>query len=123
MSTYDAVADLPLTIESCHLDARELRFTEEFTRLTTLVRLRGDGDEGVGEDVTYDGLDHVALQSAGAPAGIAGSYTVDSFSRRLDELELWPSSPVRETSQDYRRWAFESAALDLALRQASRSLA
>jgi hypothetical protein len=30
---------------------------------------------------------------------------------------------VREPSRDYRRWAFESAALDLALRQAERSLA
>ena len=123
MSTYDAVTDLPLTIESCELEPLELRFTEEFTRMTTLVRLRGDGQDGVGEDVTYDGLDHVALQAAGAPAGLAGSYTVDAFSRRLDEVELWPSPPVRETSRDYRRWAFESAALDLALRQAGRSLA
>ncbi len=26
-----------------------------FTRVTTLVRLRGAGEEGVGEDVTYSG--------------------------------------------------------------------
>src|SRR5207247_8826209 len=109
MSTYDAVADLPLTIESCHLDARELRFTEEFTRMTTLVRLRGDGQDGVGEDVTYDGLDHVALQAAGAPAGLAGSYTVDAFSRRLGEVALWPSPPVRRTSRGYRRCGLGAA--------------
>ena len=94
MSTYEAVAELPLTIESCALGPLELRFTEEFTRMTTVVRLRGGGDEGRGEDVTYDGLDHVALQAAGPPEGLAGSYTLDSFSRRLGELELWPSPPV-----------------------------
>jgi hypothetical protein len=123
MAIYAALADLPLTVESCELEQLELPFTEEFTRVTTLIRLRGDEHEGAGEDVTYDGLDHVALQSAGPPDGLPGSYTIDSFSSRLDELELWPSEPVRETSVDYRRWAYESAALDLALQQAGRSLA
>jgi L-alanine-DL-glutamate epimerase-like enolase superfamily enzyme len=32
-------------------------------------------------------------------------------------LDLFPADPVREVSRLYRRWAFESAALDLALRQ------
>jgi hypothetical protein len=123
VGTYAAVAELPLAIASCELEPLELSFGKEFTRLTTLVRLRGGGHEGVGEDVTYDGLDHVALQHAGAPLPLSGSYTLDSFSRRLNELELWPSPPVREPSRDYRRWAFESAALDLALRQGGRSLA
>jgi hypothetical protein len=123
VGTYEAVAELPLAIESYELEPLELSFGREFTRLTTLVRLREGGHEGVGEDVTYDGLDHVALQHAGVPLPLPGSYTLDSFSRRLDELELWPSPPVREPSRDYRRWAFESAALDLALRQAGRSLA
>jgi hypothetical protein len=37
---------------------------------------------------------------------------------------VWPAPPVRgEVSELYRRWAFESAALDLALAQAGRSLA
>jgi L-alanine-DL-glutamate epimerase-like enolase superfamily enzyme len=47
---------------------------------------------------------------------------LDGISRRLDGVDLFPKSPVRETSTDYRRWAFESAALDLALRQAGISL-
>ena len=57
-------------------------------RLTTLVRLRGSGHEGIGEDVTYDGLDHVALQAEAPGLQLAGSYTFDSFCRRLDEIEL-----------------------------------
>jgi hypothetical protein len=123
VSTYESVADLPLKIDSYALEPRELSFGEVFTRMTTVVRLRGGGEEGAGEDVTYDGLDHVALQTARAELPLAGSYTLDSFSRRLDEVDLWPSPPVREPSLNYRRWAFESAALDLALRQAGRSLA
>jgi hypothetical protein len=125
MSSYDRIAELPLQLDSLALDGLELKFTEEFTRMTTLVQLSGGGETGIGEDVTYDGLDHVAFQAEADALDreLAGSYTLDSFSRRLDEVELWPAPPVRDFSLGYRRWAFESAALDLALRQAGRSLA
>ena len=123
MSTYDRVAQLPLEVESLELEGLELAVTSDFTRISTLVKLRGGGEVGIGEDVTYDGLDQIALQDAGRSLDLAGSYTLDSFSRRLEEAELWPAPPVREVSRLYRRWAFESAALDLGLRQAGRSLA
>jgi hypothetical protein len=125
VSSYERIAELPLEIESLSFDGRELKFNEEFTRATTLIQLRGPGGEtGVGEDVVYDGLDHVNLQLDGAKTiDLAGSYTIDSFSQRLEETELFPTPPVRDTSRDYRRWAFESAALDLALLQAGLSLA
>jgi hypothetical protein len=45
-----------------------------------------------------------------------------SFSELLAGLELFPSGPGMPAFQDYRRWAYESAALDLALRQAGLSL-
>ena len=122
MSTFDKVADLPLEIEECELEG--LSFDAgAFERLTTLVKLRGAGMEGIGEDVTYDALDHVALRDAGAPQELTGKHTVAGFSELLDGLELWPSPPEREDSRAYRRWAFESAALDLALRQSGVSLA
>ena len=123
VATYDLLADLPLEIESYALEGVERDVTSDFTRLTTVIRLRGGGEEGVGEDVTYEGLDHVALQDAGPHLPLAGRHTIESFSRLLDELDLWPAPPQREPSRDYRRWAFESAALDLALAQAGRSLA
>ena len=71
----------------------------------------------MGEDVVYDEIDHVNLQADGpGTIDLAGSYTLDSFSQRLEETELFPAPPVRgEVSELYRRWAFESAALDLAL--------
>jgi hypothetical protein len=124
VSTYDKIADLPLEIEAYDLEGLSLQFAPGMTRPTTLIKLRGGGEEGVGEDVVYDELDHIALRDEGPTLPLAGSWTVDSFSRRLDELELWPAPPVRDdSSRDYRRWAYESAALDLALRQAGRSLA
>ena len=123
MSTYDRIAELPLEIESAAFDEHELELGPEFVRLTTVIKLQGGGQEGLGEDVTYDALDHIALRDAWPPEGLTGSFTFGSFSKRLEEVELWPSPPVREPSIDYRRWAFESAGLDLALRQAGTNLA
>jgi len=123
VTTYDLLADLPLDIESYELEGLERDVSSEFTRLSTVVRLRGRGHTGVGEDVTYEALDHVAFQDAGPMLPLAGSHTVEGFSRLIENLDLWPSPPVREPSYDYRRWAFESAALDLALEQAGHSLA
>src|SRR6187200_1288001 len=94
-------------------------------RLTTIVRLRGNGHEGVGEDVVYDAIDHIGQQDHGPPEGLTGRFTFAEFSDHLDGTDLFPAGePVREEpSRDYRRWAFESAALDLALRQAGTNLA
>ena len=79
----------------------------------------------MGEDVVYDGLDHVNLQADGpALIDLAGSYTLDSFSKRLDEGRCGRRRRCAARCRElYRRWAFESAALDLALAQAGRSLA
>ena len=84
-----------------------------------MIRLRGGGEEGLGEDVTYDAVDHEILQAAGpdARARRAASRSPPSAST-LASSTLFPEPPQREVSQRYRTWAYESAALDLALRQA-----
>ena len=122
MPTFDRLADLPLAVDSYRLEGLELEVSSGFARLTTVIHLEGAGEEGVGEDVTYDGLDHVALQDAGAVLPLAGTHTLGSFCDMCGELDLFPDPPVRDVSRRYRRWAFESAALDLALRQAGMSL-
>ena len=123
IATYDLIADLPVQVDSYSLEGLELQVSETFTRMTTLIRLEGAGHEGVGEDVSYDVLDHIAAQDAGATLPLAGSWTLRSFREHIDSLELWPAPPVRDVSKLYRRWAYESAAMDLALRQAGTSLA
>src|SRR5207247_10818969 len=83
--------------------------SSNFTRVTTVIQVRGAGEEGVGEDVTYDAAQH-------PPPGdlpLTGEHTLDSFSAVLEPHGF----------SDFRRWGFESAALDRALRPAGRSLA
>ncbi|HVS29356.1 MAG TPA: hypothetical protein VHE14_07370, partial [Solirubrobacteraceae bacterium] len=123
MSTYASLEDLELEIEGYELEGLERDVSSDFTRMSTVIRLHGAEHDGVGEDVTYDGLDHVALQDAGPTLALSGSHTIASFSELVDGLDLFPAEPVREVSRLYRRWAFESAALDLALRQGVLSLA
>ena len=62
------IADLPLEIEDYGLERLAARRLRDFTRVSTVLRLRGGGDEGLGEDVTYDAEDHDVLQEAGAGA-------------------------------------------------------
>ncbi|MBJ7456848.1 MAG: hypothetical protein JHC74_12385 [Thermoleophilia bacterium] len=124
MSTYDAIAGLPLTVEAYSLEVLALQLGPEFRRLTTIIRLHGAGHEGVGEDVCYEPAEHETQAAAGPVLPLAGSSTLDGFSRRLDGLDLFHAGPPSwDPSLDYRRWAFESAALDLALRQSGASLA
>jgi len=119
---FDAVADLPLTIESVDRTRRDRDTSSGFVRTTTTFHLSGADDTGRGEDVTYDTEDHDAL--ADATFDLAGEYTFASFSTHLDDVDLFPAkAPERKPSRHYRRWAVESAALDLALRQNDLSLA
>jgi L-alanine-DL-glutamate epimerase-like enolase superfamily enzyme len=123
VSSYERIAELSVEIESYALEGLEFSIPNaDFDRLTTVIRLRGAGREGIGEDVTYDALDHVAFQGEGGDLPLAGEHTIASFSALLGGLDTFPSDPVREVSRSYRRWAFESAALDLALRQAGTTL-
>jgi L-alanine-DL-glutamate epimerase-like enolase superfamily enzyme len=122
MATFDALADLPLEIEGYELEGLELQIPG-FERLTTVIHMWGGGEEGLGEDVTYDAVDHIALQDAGANLDLTGYATLGEFCDLIGDLDTFPAEPQRNVSRLYRRWAFESAALDLALRQAGKSLA
>ena len=82
MSTFDKLSGLPLEIDVLRLEPLERDVSSDFTRLSTVIRLRGGGHEGVGEDVTYDALDHVAFQEAGPVLPLAGAWTIDSFTAK-----------------------------------------
>ena len=124
MSTYERVAELPLTIDGYALEGLARTVSSGFERLTTVIRLQGGGEEGVGEDVTYEGALQTAQQDHGPTLPLEGEWTFDGFARHLERLDLFPAgAPDREVYRNYRLWAFESAALDLALRQAGTSLA
>ena len=106
MSLWEAVADLEVRVDGYSLQRRESATPSGWTRVTTTVVLGGEGETGSGEDVTYDAETHDGVPDE---LMLAGTWSLEDFSHRLDELE--------ELTEGYRRWAFESAALDLALRQ------
>ncbi len=106
MSLWDSVAELSVKVDGYTLQRRESSTPSGWTRVTTTVVLEGDGATGEGEDVTYEAELH-----DGVPGELmlAGTWTIDDLSRRLDDEP--------ELAEGFRRWAFESAVLDLALRQ------
>ncbi len=93
-----------------------------FERVTTRIRLIGGGAEGLGEDVSpYEDEDDT-LHVIGPVLPLAGEWTLGSLCERFAELDQWPVPPQWDMERWWRNWAFESAALDLALNQAGRAL-
>jgi len=125
---YRKVAELPVEVAGYRTIRNERPVSSDFVRVTTTVELAGPGGDraGRGEDVTYDAEDH---DDYPAELDLAGQFTFTGLSRRLGELSaadggrgLFGRPPLHDMSLAHRRWAFESAALDLALRQNGLSL-
>src|SRR3954464_15823018 len=110
-SLWKRLAATPLEVERYELERLEQPVTRGFTRVSTVIHLHGGGHEGLGEDITWYTEHHDAEQAAGAVLPLAGEWTLESLSNGL------------EMPSPHHRWAYESAALDLALRQAGTSFA
>lgn len=122
-ATYAYVAELSLVIDCCELQPMVRDTSSGFTKVSIVVRLSGAGHVGEGEDITWDQIDQIELLRAGDDLSwLHGSRTVGEFSQLLGLANLFPVPPIRDSARFYRRWAFESAALDLALRQNGLSL-
>jgi hypothetical protein len=122
MATYDRIKDLPLRVDGYGLEGLR-REMGEFLRRTTLIHLHGARETGLGEDVVYDPDDHEHQQQVGPVLELDGDWTLDSFAAHVASLDLFHGREAHYDASDaYRRWAFESAALDLALRQAREPL-
>jgi L-alanine-DL-glutamate epimerase-like enolase superfamily enzyme len=120
-SLWSRVADLPLTIAEHRLEAVATPAGPEYGRY--LLRLRGGGHEGIGEEIGGTMFDEGGTFAALAPAlELAGTWTIASFSEHVAGFDLWPTPPEWAMAPRLRTWAFESAALDLALAQSGRSL-
>src|SRR4051794_28502522 len=116
-SLWNRIADLPLVVES-HALERLFASAGDLERVTTHVRLRGRGEYGLGEDVGAVPEEHDALRAASDSLPLEGEWTLASFLAHLAGVDVWPKPPEWEMARHWRKWAFESAALDLALRQA-----
>src|SRR6478672_8634346 len=121
MATFDRIAPLTVLIDDVAYERTSQMVSSEFVRVSTAIVMRGGGHEGRGEDICYTPTDHDLLPAPGT-LELAGSHTIATLSQHLDGRSLFTGEPGMPASLDYRRWAFESAALDLALRQASATL-
>ena len=121
-SLWPRLAGLTLVIEACEYERLHAVLAHEFERITTHVRLVGAGACGLGEDVSVFREDGTALHEARPVLPLDGEWTLSGFCEHLATLELWPEPPEYDGALRFRQWAFESAALDLALRQAGCAL-
>jgi hypothetical protein len=121
--TYATIAELPLAVERCELLPLVRDTSSGFTKVSIVVRLSGGGCDGEGEDITWDQIDQIEFLRGGDQlTWLQGARTFDEFSTLLGLANLFPVEPIRDSARFYRRWAFESAALDLALRQSGLAL-
>jgi L-alanine-DL-glutamate epimerase-like enolase superfamily enzyme len=121
-SLWPRLADLPLVVEACEYERLHAVLVNEFERVTTHVRLVGAGADGLGEDVSVHVEDGSSLHESRPALPLEGNWTLDAFCEHVATLELWPEPPEWDVALRFRQWAFESAALDLALRQGGHSL-
>ncbi|WP_028067962.1 hypothetical protein [Solirubrobacter soli] len=120
---WERVRDLPLLVEGYRLEKLDGNELYGFDRITTQYRLFGGGTEGVGEDVGLFDENSEKLHALGPYLDLAGSWTLGSFVEHLATVDQWTVAPPEwEMARAWRNWAFESAALDLALRQAGETL-
>ena len=123
MSFYSSISELPITIDAYEIEPNDKVYSADSKRVSTLIKINGGGEQGIGEDIVYDDLDHLALRDFGPVHDLTGPSTLGEFCDLAGQLDLFKDAPpVRDFSRLYRRWAFESAALDLALRQAGKPL-
>jgi hypothetical protein len=118
---WSAVKDLPIAIESYSFEAlvpSGPTGMEDFS--TTQLRLRGRGEEGVGEQV---GMAEAQESLRASDFPLTGEWaTLAGFLADVEAIDMWREPPEYELQRNWRLWTFESAALDLALRQSATSL-
>jgi hypothetical protein len=117
-SLWPKLAGLPLEVTGYELE----RLDAGEDRKTDLVHLHGGGLEGQSEDVTPATEPFDPSWAPAPPLELSGSWTLESFCDHLGSVSQWVTEPRWDMARRWRNWAYEAAALDLALRQAGRSL-
>ena len=113
----EQIFELPLLVEGYEIE----RLTSAYERETMQVRLLGGGHDGVGEDVSPFGGRFEPFAPP-PPLALSGEWTLGGFCAHVSALDQWAAPPQWEGMRRFRNWAFESAALDLAVRQDGRTL-
>ena len=118
VALWDRLRGLDLAVEGFATERRSVDVSSQFTRVTTTVVLRAAERKGAGRTSRTTPRITTGFRSSTRPARQRWARSA----AELDGLRLFDGQPKMAASADYRRWAFESAALDLALRQNGLSL-
>jgi hypothetical protein len=121
-SLWTRLSALPVVVESCEFERRAATLAHGFARVTTVIHLQGAGAEGLGEDVSPYETEDDTLHVLAPDLPLTGEWTLGALCERLADTDQWPVAPRWDLARRWRHWAFESAALDLALNQAARAL-
>jgi hypothetical protein len=119
LTAWERLAERTVEIEGVELQRLEQAVSTGFTRVTTLIKPFGRGEEGVGEDVSYTAEDHDHLTLP----DLTGTATLGELCERVGAADLFTEKPGMDVARNYRRWAVESALVDLTLRQHGLSFA
>lgn len=119
----ERLLSLPISVDDVAYSRHESATSSGFDRVTTEVRLLGRDDAGRGEDLSYEPADHERLGRDPPALPVDFEGRLSGYLGALEEVDLTPHDPDRASLRRFRRWAVESAAIDLALRQAGTDLA
>ena len=108
------LAELPVHVEKARveIEAIELPSYPDGPRPTSTIILTGSGELGMGENVAWTAEDHHLFRAEVSDRLPANRGTIGDLSRQLQT----------SCTDPYQASAFESAAIDLALRQARTNL-
>ena len=123
MSLYDAVRDLPAAVDGYALEGLEQQVSSGFLRKTTVIRSRAPARRGSARTSPTRRPSTISSQAAGPVLPLAGDWTLDDVLRASrDARRSSTTSPSSTPTSTTAAGPYESAALDLALRQAGLSL-
>jgi hypothetical protein len=87
-SLWPRLADLPLVIEACGYERLHAVLAHDFERVTTHVRLAGEGTDGLGEDVSIFREDGTSLHETRPELGLEGEWTLVGFCDNRDPRQV-----------------------------------
>src|SRR4029453_19540871 len=99
MSYWEPLNSLDGEIDEFATERASVEVSSQFTRVTTTVVLRGAGQEGRGEDVTYTPEDHEWFPRLEPP----GKTTLGELSGLLAAPRVFEGDPAKAAAADHSR--------------------
>lgn len=117
---WESIRDLPVEVSRFTAVARDgtMRLADGRPRRCSLVAAAHEELVGLGEDVSFGAGVHPTLGGdLGRLDGLLGRRAFGELAEALDGVDLGPPGAFGDLLPRFRRWAVESASLDLCLRQ------